>query len=327
MTGPSTSAATRATCGRSSARENRRHPGRQRAYRRELLVGTRETSIATGSGSRTSTGRCATDGVRLWHDPEARRLPGTLGRLRGVLAPAPRARPRLRAPARRAVRRAAGTRSASARAVARARSCCAARTAREVFSRAAALARPRSSLVAARASSRSTSRGRRARPPGHLGQRSGADDGPRALGRDRVGERHAVLGRVPRRARRACARGRGDRRRLDRRGDADAGARALAVREAALLRRADGDPRAAGRRGLRRAGARRRADRGPLPRRRRPGRARLAAAPRQRATASSAGPIRNVATRRIRDWAAFFCEYSAVHGADAARAGRAACPG
>ena len=45
------------------------------------------------------------------------------------------------------------------------------------------------------------------------------------------------------------------------------------------------------------------------------------------ATASSAGPIRNVATERIRDWAAFFCEYSAVMEPMPARAGRRACPG
>ena len=45
------------------------------------------------------------------------------------------------------------------------------------------------------------------------------------------------------------------------------------------------------------------------------------------ATASSAGPIRNVATERIRDWAAFFCEYSAVMEPMPRRAGARACPG
>ena len=64
-----------------------------------------------------------------------------------------------------------------------------ARTAREVFSR--GRLRGRLLALAARARRVSTSRGQRERPPG-IWIASVVDDGSRALGRDRVGERPAV---------------------------------------------------------------------------------------------------------------------------------------
>ena len=55
--------------------------------------------------------------------------------------------------------------------------------------------------------------------------------------------------------------------------------------------------------------------------------ARAARAGHRPATRVVGGPIRNVATERVRDWAAFFCEYSARHGADAGRARSQGCRG
>ena len=101
-TGPSTSAVMPATCSRSSrarrptCRATTRCTGAKRSRRRV-------TSIATASGSPTSTGRCTSGAYRLLHSPELVVYQGRSAGFRRLHAPAPRARPRLRPPARRAV--------------------------------------------------------------------------------------------------------------------------------------------------------------------------------------------------------------------------------
>ena len=87
-TGPSTSAATRATCARS--RRARRSTSRATTppTRATALARDARASIATASGSPRCTARCADAGVRLVARPRARRLPGSLGGVRAFSASA-----------------------------------------------------------------------------------------------------------------------------------------------------------------------------------------------------------------------------------------------
>ena len=306
-TGPSTSAATPGTCGRSRGARTAEIPGDNCAYRRELL-GRHARALArrllgaggqprargrTASGSGTTPTSSSSRGGRPGSARSSASGSSTAARTGGSAA-------------RGSVR--AGTRPAWRSPVVVPFVLAVADRPRGLLAR--PLSRTRL-VVALPAAPRLRRRLGGRRGCGPCGQPARPMSEPELSvviasvnGLPYLGEcLDALAERVPR--------GRGRRRRLDRRGDADRGARALAVREAALVRRADGDPRAARGRGLRLRRAGRRADRGPLPRHDRAGRS--GSPPATRAGHGVVGgPIRNVVTERLRDWAAFFCEYSAV---------------
>ncbi len=223
-TGPSTSAATRATCCRSPARETVDLPGDNAVYRRDALAATHDVyrdGFWEPEVHRALAGR----GHRLLALPGARRLPGPLGRASRVPAPASHPRPEYG----RSAARASPRRGTSRGIAARGRRAGRARGTDVPRGLLAPPARACGSSRRCRCCSPTTSRGRRERRVGHVDSAREPDEpSAEALRRRRLGERLSVCRALPRRARRARARGRGDRRRLDRRGDPPAAAGRLA---------------------------------------------------------------------------------------------------
>ena len=299
------------------ARETVDLPGDNAAYRREALLAVRDT-YRDGFWEPDVNRALPRRGLSPAPLAGARRLPGTLGRLPRPSCASARARPRLRTVSAACASRAAGTRSGS-----RPRSLVPVRAARADGAR-GLLPRPAArppALWRCPCSSRTTSRGRRERPPG-IWIASVVDDGSRALGRGRVGERAS-------RTSADCleslsvvrARRRGDRRRLRR--------TTRLGRSCVTPGPRCGCSRSTSRRPCPRCGppgifaahgAVRRADRGPLPRDACAGRRRAASPPTARGHSVVGGPIRNVATRRDPRLGGLLLRVQPLHGAAARRA-------